>query len=551
MSRANEQGGHRADTGERRDEGSMMRTTTINASGAPRPRCARAVLAALATIFIVGACEGDNMFSGESSSGRPRVLDIVMPQSVVAGDTVLIRVDGTAPRGIDQILVSLRGAVSRDTTATIDDEKQQASVVFKFAIPSAIQDSLLIVQAQVSDVAGQFSAPAEVSALAFGPPVVTGVSGPNGVRAGETVNVRVTAFGARRVSRIELSARGAVTIDTAVDLSPSVVNANEVISLRLPDVVQDTLITLTATAHDQFGFSSAPRSGSIAFAIEPPAVQMLVPPSVEAGKLLNFAVYATALRQITQIRIRYSFPGHPDQEDIFSISPTRAQVTQYVSKLLPANLALPEVRVQAFALDRANDLGISQVYTVPTPSGGPVIASSSVQSASVFGGHFVDVRVQATGDRPIKRIRFRWRGFTAEDLEEPETNFLPVVPSTSVIEDVAVAAPCVTADGVFMILITAYDQDDQLSPVRTEFVTVTGNSECDDDTAVVDTTSGSSVRGRLPAGLTRDGRISLGGAVPEIMAGRGQALDFADMVALAATRKASRRGRNRKVRRLA
>ena len=546
MFRANGLGGHPADTGERRDEGSMMRTSTISAAGAPRRHRARAALTALAMIAAVGACEGDNLFSGESSSGRPRVVDIVLPQSIVAGDTVLIRVDATAPRFVDQVLLSLRGAVNRDTAATIDDDKQQASVVFKIAIPNEIQDSLLRVQAQVSDKGGEFSAPAEVVALAFGPPVVTGVSGPNGVRPGETINIRVTAFGARRVSSIDLSARGAITIDTTVVLSPAVVNANEVITLTLPDVVQDTLITLTATANDQFGFSSAPRNGAVTFAIEAPSVQMLVPPSVEAGKLLNFAVYATALRQITQIRIKYSFPGHPDQEDVFTVSPTRAQVTQYVSKLLPANLALPEVRVQAFALDRANDLGSSDLFTVPTPSGGPVIASSSVEQASVMGGHFVDVRVQATGDRPIKRIRFRWRGFTAEDLTEPETNFMPAVPATSVVEDVAVAAPCVTADGVFMILITAYDQDDQLSPVRSEFVTVTGNSECD-DTAVVDTTSSSRVRGRLPSGITRDGRISLGETVPSIMAGRAQALDFADMVAMAAGRKSNRRGRSRRI----
>jgi hypothetical protein len=497
-------------------------------------------------IVTAGACQGDNLFSGESASGRPRVIDIVLPQSVVAGDTVLIRVDAAAPRFVDQVLLSLRGAVNRDTVAEIDDDKQQASVIFKIAIPSAIQDSLLRVTAQVSDKAGEFSAPAQVNALAFGPPVVTGVSGPSGVRPGETINIRVTAFGARRVARIDLSARGAITADTTIELSPAVVNANEVISLRLPDNVQDTLITLTATAHDQFGYTSAPRTGSVPFVVEAPSVQLLVPPTVEAGKLLNFAVYATALRQVTQIRLKYSFPGHPDQEDIISISPTRAQVTQYVSKMLPANLALPEVRIPAFALDRANDLGMSQLYVVPTPSGGPIVASSSVQQASVLGGHYVDVRVQAIGQRPIKRIRFRWRGFTAEDLSEAETNFMPAVPATSVIEDVAVATPCSLVDAVFMVLITAYDQDDQLSPVKSEFVTVVGNSECEAEDAVVDTTSGPRVRGRLPGGITKDGRISIGGSPPSIMAGNGVAVDFADMVAMAASRKTLRRGRRRR-----
>ncbi len=541
MHRANEERGLTADTRERRDEGSMMRTSKHSAAGRSRRHGARTVLGALAMVVAVGACEGDNVFSGESTAGQPRIIDIVLPQSVVAGDTVLIRVDAVAPRSIDQILLSLRGAVNRDTAATVDEGKQQASLVFTVPIPLEIQDSVLRVLAQVSDVAGDFSPPAEVVALAFGPPVVTAVNGPSGVRAGETINVRVTAFGARRVSRLELSARGAISIDTAVDITP-VVDVNEVISLRLPDVVHDTLITLSAIAYDQFGFSSVPRSGLVTFAIEPPSVQLLVPPTVEAGKVLNLVVQATALRHVTQIRLRYS--GGFNEDQIITVSPSRAQVVEFVSKILPPNLIIPEVRVQAFVLDRANDLGQSEIYMVPTPSGGPLIASSSVQTSSVQGGHFVDVRVQAIGERPIKRIRFRWRGFISDELDQPETNFVPAVPSTSVIEDVAVAAPCVTSDGVFMILITAYDQDDHLSPVRTEFVSVTGNSACSaGDTTATDTTGGR-VRGRMPAGITKDGRISLGDAPPEIMAGRGQRISFAEPAALASNRRLARRGRN-------
>jgi hypothetical protein len=515
----------------------MMRTDNHCAAGSVYRYRARAIVAALALVVATGACEGDNLFSGESSSGRPRVIDIVAPQSIVAGDTILIRVDATAPRFIDQVLLSLRGAVNYDSAATIDDDRQQASVVFKVAIPAVIQDSILRVQAQVSDVAGDFSAPVDIAVLAFGPPVVTSVTGPSGVRAGETINIRVIAFGARRVSRIDLSVRGAISVDTSIVVSPAVVNANEVISLRLPDVLQDTLITLTATAHDQFGFTSAPYTGIVSFAIDEPSVELLVPPSVEAGKVLNLVVRATSLRQVTQIRIKYS--GGFNQEDIITVSPTRTQVTEYVSKLLPANLLVPEVRVQAFVLDRANAIGASPIYTVPTPSGGPTIVSSSVQSATVQAGHFVDVRVQAVGQRPINRIRFRWRGFSAEELTEPETNFVPAFPSTSVVEDVAVESPCVSTGGVFMILITAYDEDNRLSPVRTEFVTVTGSAACGTQTDT--TTVDPRVRGRVPRGITKDGRVSLGEALPAIMAGRG--LAFPDLVAMASSRRSSRRGR--------
>jgi hypothetical protein len=384
---------------------------------------------------------------------------------------------------------------------------------------------------------------------------VTGVSGPNGVRPGETINIRVTAFGARRVSSIDLSARGGITSDTTVVLSPAVVNAMEIITLRLPDNVQDTLITLTATANDQFGFSSAPRSGLVTFAIDTPSVQLLVPPTVEAGKVLNLAVLASALRHVTEIRLEYR--GGFIADEIITIAPTRARTLEYISKLLPSDLMVPEVRVRAFVLDRANTISATAVHTVATPSGGPIISSASIHTPTVFGGHYVDVRVQATGQRPIKRLRFRWRGFIADLVDAmrndggqylvgPDQNVGFSTSSTSIVEDVGVSTPCVQTDAVFMMLITAYDEDGQVSPIVTQFVNVSGNSEC--GSISTDTTGGSPrVRGRLPSGITKDGRVSLGETVPSIMAGRAQALDFADMVAMAAGRKSNRRGRSRRI----
>lgn len=500
-----------------RDEGPMtdMSEGIARNSGARAPRIAKKRARAfagmaLAMTALFAACEGDNLFSGDGPSFQPRVLGVVLPSAVFAGDTVQIRVDATARRQVAQILVSARGAATRDTAITLDEPRTQLSAIVKVVIPELLQDTLLIVSAQVADAAGVLSSPAESSTPAFGPPVVTSVSGPTGVRPGDAVTLRVNAFGARRLTRIDVSARGAITRDTSVLVSPPRNSVSQDLIFQIPAAVQDTLITFNVTAQDEAGFGSQAVPAMVAFAIDSPMVAVVTPASVQAGTTLHLAVNAQSVRPLTTLGVELR--GGVIQNLSFPVSPNRTNVLEFLTIQLPAGISQPEIRVRVSALDKAGTQSWTDVQSIAVPVAGPVIFSVDPFTTSVNAGHFVDVRVTVTGDQPITSLRARWRGFAADKLAEltggPETVFTLNPPRLNPVEDIEVESPCVRADAVFLMLTTARDANSILSAVNTQTITVLGNSLCElplDSVPIPDTTSASLRRpaagGNLPAAL--------------------------------------------------
>ncbi len=479
----------------------------VPAQGAHR-RGIHLVLAALALV-ATAACEGENLFTGDSPALEPRIVDVAVPQTVFAGDTVRVRVTAAAARRVTQVLVSVRGAVRADTVVEATSFQQQFSTVVAFPIPALLQDTLLVVQAQASDAFGALSRTKEAVALAFGPPVVTALSGPTGVRAGERISIDVRAFGARRIARLDLSARGAITTDTSIVLSSPQFSVAETIRLQIPNAVDDTLIVLNVLAQDQGGATSAPRSAVVPFAIDTPTIAVIVPPSVQAGRVLNLGVLAQSIRHIAEVRIEIR--GGATADLVMRMTPTRARTLEFISWPLPSNLATPELRIRAFALDRANTLSATGVHTVSAPQGAPSVVLVDPWASTVSAGEFVDVRVQAISDRPVKEIWVRWRGFQAKALASvlggPETRMIINPPRTSVLEDVVVESPCVRSDAVFMMLVTARDVDEALSPIATGTINVSGNQLCTEPVDSIPspdtTTAGPGVRTRVPAAVER------------------------------------------------
>ncbi|MCI0432401.1 MAG: hypothetical protein L0271_01950 [Gemmatimonadetes bacterium] len=477
---------------------------------AGRIRRAFGMMLTALTLVAGVACEGENLFTGESEAFQPRVSEVSVPPVVFAGDTVRVRVTAAGARRISQILVSVRGAVQADTVLDAATQQQQLSAVVAIPIPDVIQDTLLVVQARAADALGVVSRVKEAFALVFGPPVVTSVSAPAGVRAGERINIDVRAFGARRIARLDLSARGAVTTDTSIVLANAVSSVNELIILQIPNTVEDTLIALSVQAVDLIGGMSAPRTALVPFAIDTPSIAIAVPPSVEAGKTLNLGILAQSLRHITELRIEIR--GGATADLVMRMTPTRARTLEFISWPLPGNLSTPELRVRAFALDRANTLSATSVHNVSVPQGAPTVELVDPYSSTVDAGHFVDVRTQVTSVRPVKEVWFRWRGFSAQALSSliggPDTRLTINPPRNSVLEDAAVEAPCVRADAVFLILVSARDVDEAISPIVTNSISVTGNAFCSDPADSIPipdtTTAGPRVRNRSATGMVRD-----------------------------------------------
>src|SRR5688572_20429912 len=67
---------------------------------------------------VLGACEGDNLFSGDNNLAQPRNT-VTGPEVLIAGDSFSVRVDAVAARGISRVDIALRGALTKDTTLTL------------------------------------------------------------------------------------------------------------------------------------------------------------------------------------------------------------------------------------------------------------------------------------------------------------------------------------------------------------------------------------------------------------------------------------------------
>ncbi|MGH7468693.1 MAG: hypothetical protein ACRENP_12110 [Longimicrobiales bacterium] len=126
---------------------------------AARPEGARrfrlqARLFILVTPFVF-ACQGDNMFSGDSTAIQPRA-SVFAPSLVVTGDEFQVQVLSEAARGISHIDVSIFEAFYKDTTVIISGSSflKTATSVLRFRAPSAFLAQAMIVQARVTDRTG-------------------------------------------------------------------------------------------------------------------------------------------------------------------------------------------------------------------------------------------------------------------------------------------------------------------------------------------------------------------------------------------------------------
>jgi hypothetical protein len=509
----------------------MMNTNDQNDArrgASPRARRgARLLPAALLLLApLMGACEGDNLFDGGAEDYVP-IASVSAPAFASAGETFSVRVDGYAARGVAQLAISVDGIISKDTVITVT-EKTSVSELVPLTVPVALDGTSLRVRAHVIDQAGQFSPTAEAIVEAYGPPYVQIVSAPVTVQPGQVVDIEVAATAVERVDQIALKLSGAVSKDTTVTVTPAAQSVRQTIRLQVPTVVEDTILTVTATARDQAG-NRGSAEADVPFVVGPPAVSLTAPANVQAGGMLNLEVRAQALRKVSEVRVELR--GGVVKDTIIKLNPQQANVTEYVALKLPGNITNPTIQVRALAMDRSGLLGATAVQTVAVPLSTPMTITLLNPPASVTAGHFLDLRVTANGPRPYKEIIVRWRGFSASVFDslgvKPDTTVTLATPRSPATEDVRVAAPCLTTDGSFIVNVTARDQAEQLSPITTTVVTVSGNPACEqpDEDEDEDSTSASMPGIALaPALSAAPAAAAEAGSAPAFLAGRGFAV---------------------------
>ena len=411
-------------------------------------------------LLALGACEGDNLFSGDNTLAQPRAA-VVGPDFITAGDTFQIRVDGFAPRGIARLDVSLRGAINRDTTVTVTATGNSVSEVLKFAAPKFFSDTLLVVSARVVDKGGFTSSIKSDTIGAFGPPGVVSITKPDSVRAGTIANLRVRVVGSRRITRLDISVRGAMTLDSSIAVIPPRFDVTQDIALQLPATATDTLLRVSVTARDEAGQSGPPLTVAVPLSIDPPTATLTAPPSASPGGNLLLSVRATAMRQVASIRLELR--GAVNRDTTIAINPPQSSVTRDVSILLPGDITDPTLTVRAFAIDRAGVVSSAAVATstatVNIPLGAPVIVSLT-SADSTRGGRTFDVRVVARGIRPLTRIDVKFRGAVDQEFS------FPVTPNRNeVTQDAQVSIPLVVNDTLITVTATAVDVSGAVSPL--------------------------------------------------------------------------------------
>jgi hypothetical protein len=108
-------------------------------------------------LLLLGGCEGDNLFEGTSGATKPSIT-LEAPPEVLGGDTLSIRVDARAPRGLELIELHLTGPIFKDTTYLVPEGASAAAPVFHLRMPELFVDPVLVVTANVRDMAGVSSA---------------------------------------------------------------------------------------------------------------------------------------------------------------------------------------------------------------------------------------------------------------------------------------------------------------------------------------------------------------------------------------------------------
>lgn len=424
--------------------------------------------ALLMGIAMLVACDGSNLFDNETNPFVTPRLTLSVPDGAFAGDTIGIAVSATAANNITSIDISVRGAVTRDTTLTVSG--RAVSATFKVGVPQILTDTLLFVSAVAKDINGNVSRARTDTVSVLGPPSIISVTGPDSLSPGATQTVTVRAFGSRRIAQFDITVRGAVTEDRTISVNPPLNDVTQAISFQIPAAVPDTALRIGIVAKDITGLSSKPVSVSVPVRISAPVVSLTGPAAVSPGGTLDLTVQASAMRQVERIRIVTT--GAVNKDTTITVNPTATTVTQPVSIRIPGDATGTAINVTAFAIDRAGTSSApSPVRTVSLATGLPVVTSvvcTSCSGDSIRAGRTVDVRITAQGVAPIKSLEVRFRDAVNQEVV---VNIAP--PATNVTRDVSIAVPVEVSDTVLTVNVTAIDEGNVRSNIATRRIYVT------------------------------------------------------------------------------
>lgn len=458
---------------------------------APAPRPARlgrvqwVAGALLSGALLFGACEGDNLFSGNPSDAQPRVVDISASPLARAGDTLHVQVSAFGARQITRLNVMLRGALSRDTAV---DVEPNASVVqdVKFALPLVLTDSMVVVTAGAVDKAGASSKFRSDTIPAIAPPQIVSTTGPDTVLAGTPATFTVHAVGFHRVSRLVMALRGAVSRDTTLAIPTPATDVTQTVVVTVPIFVGDTVLRMELTPVDETGAQGATVRSQLPVAIGGPEIVAFTTTSdtVVAGKTLDFRIQARSPRKVASFRV--STRGAFVTDQLVAVAPPRTDVTQDVSLPIPGSVQDSILTLQVAAIDGGGTPSEVRTRTIFIPTSAPVITALTGPTGSwpdsIQPGSTLDLRVTAKGSRPIAKIDIMLRRAVERDLSATPTGSN----MTEVTLPFSTLLPDTMKDTLLVVGATATDEAGAISTTYQRTIRIT-----DSGAPTVDLTLGS------------------------------------------------------------
>lgn len=420
----------------------------------------------LAGIAVLSACDGENLFDTDNNPFITPQIQISAPDGAFAGDTIGIAVSATAAVELATIAVSIRGAITKDTTIITASERSVSALV-KVALPEILTDTLIFISAIATDRNGNVSRVRADTVSVLGPPAIVSVTGADSLSPGQTATLRIRAFGTRRITQMDITMRGAVNRDTTIFIVPAVNDASVNLPITIPAAPTDTSVRVTIVARDVTGLSSAPTTTNVPLRVAAPNVILTAPATAVPGGILDLTVSATAMRGVRSIRVQLS--GAATKDTVVAIVPARSPVTENIQIRLPGNITDPTLTVRAFATDQAGTVSLPATATVTLSTAAPVIVSVTGPD-SVRAGGTVDIRVTAQGVAPIKELLIQFRGAVDRDIR------VAIDPArANVVEDVSVQIPVDVSATTLTVTAIAIDESNvrsALTPQSTKTIQV-------------------------------------------------------------------------------
>ncbi|MFO7894068.1 MAG: hypothetical protein R6U63_10050 [Longimicrobiales bacterium] len=219
----------------------------------------------VAVTALAGACDDPNFFG--TTQEPPEITELTPdPTTVAEGDTLVYAISASGNRNIERIRVLLTGALSRDTTFSVDEPGTSIEGTMTMVVPGGTEDPTLTAEAWVIDVADDTSesVTATVTVEDGTPPTVSASPSPSQVGSGDVIQIAVNAADARGLAEVSVEVTDGLDYDTTLveTVSGSPTSYSETWQLVAPDVQIGTL-TFTPSAVDINALSGTGDEASI------------------------------------------------------------------------------------------------------------------------------------------------------------------------------------------------------------------------------------------------------------------------------------------------